>query len=190
MEREGKEEAGWAVGKDGVSKVNLKICESTRCERFASSHRYSQAQSKQAYAHMDMDLRIDLREKLDTVAPEYGLVELSYPSFTRAYGYRCTALAAADAVEGIEALLEAGTGIRIDVEYDGGKGGGEWFSGTKIWSANEYGNEKEMKGTAKKLQSGAGVVNGDEVDEMEESSKLEQGRNRKNFWVAYDALHE
>ncbi|KNZ74782.1 Cell division control protein 45 like protein [Termitomyces sp. J132] len=68
---------------------------------------FSIGQTQQPYAHMDMDLKRDLVRKLNDIAPEYGLVELSYPSFMRCFGYRSQPLSAADAVEGISALLDA-----------------------------------------------------------------------------------
>jgi len=42
---------------------------------------------RQHYAHIDMDLKHPLRDKLDAIAPEYGMIELTYPSFACCYGY-------------------------------------------------------------------------------------------------------
>ena len=54
---------------------------------------------------MNMELKRDLVDRLEATAPEYGLLELSYPSFFRCYGYRLHPLSAADAVE--EAIYNA-----------------------------------------------------------------------------------
>lgn len=130
---------------------------------------------------MEMDLKSSLRDKLDEIAPEYGLVELAYPSFMRAFGYRCPALSAADGVEGLEALLEAATGIRVDVEQEGGRGGGEWFGATKLWSIG--GVSSNDRGLSKDDLNGAD-------DDAERHARLEQKRCEKNFWVSYDAMQE
>lgn len=158
--------------------------------------RFSIQQCRQTYAFMDMDLKANLRDKLDTVAPEYGLVELTYPSFTRAHGYRCSALSAADAVEGINALLEAATGIRVVYESEGGKGGGEWFGGTKIWNVDgDQGGKDGNRGKKEELTAGrvAGNNKGQDEEgeeEMDVSMRVEMARYRRNFWVAYDAIQE
>jgi hypothetical protein len=72
---------------------------------------------------MDMDLKKTLPEKLEAIAPEYGLIELAYPSFTRTYGFQLSSLSAADAVEGLSSLLEAAVGVRLEVEREGGRNG-------------------------------------------------------------------
>ena len=61
---------------------------------------------------MAKDLKLSLRNKLDQIAPEYGLVELTYPSFTRCYGYLSQPLSACDAVEAVSALLDVAGGVR------------------------------------------------------------------------------
>jgi cell division control protein 45 len=156
---------------------------------------------------MDMDLKSTLRHKLDAIAPEYGLVELTYPSFTRAFGYRCPSLSAADAVEGLAALLEAATGVRIEVEAENGKGGGEWFGGSKTWSiegveregrddlptedkenANRGGNGG-LNGRDKQQTAAAAAATVVE-DDLDISIKAQQKQHERNFWAAYDAVHE
>ncbi|KAF8758936.1 hypothetical protein RHS01_02539 [Rhizoctonia solani] len=94
-------------------------------------------EGQQAYSHMDRNFRKDLPDLLETIAPEYGMVELQYPSFVRAYGFLTQPFAAADCVEAVSALLDAGTGVRLEVEVDGGRGGGEWFGGARIWNAGD-----------------------------------------------------
>jgi cell division control protein 45 len=82
---------------------------------------------------MDIDLKSTLRSKLEAIAPEYGLLELSYPSFTRCFGYRSPPLSAADAVEAVSALLDVAGGVRMEVEVEGARNGGEWFGGGRVW---------------------------------------------------------
>lgn len=134
---------------------------------------FSLSQCQQAYAHMDIDLRSTLRDKLEAIAPEYGLVELSYPSFSRAFGYRITSLSAADAVEGLDALLQAATGVTIEVDREAAKGGGEWFGGKLPWHLPEAAGEKP------RAEEGSGLA-----------AHADQLRGERNFWVAYDALQK
>ncbi|KAJ9104336.1 hypothetical protein QFC19_003977 [Naganishia cerealis] len=148
---------------------------------------YSLRQCQQSYAHMDIALKTTLRDQLEAIAPEYGLVESTYPSFMRAFGYRCPQLSAADAVEGLNALLEAATGVKIEVEQEGGKGGGEWFGGSKIWSTGV--NSGPRGGAAKSADVGRNATQ-NELDEMDKNDKLEQRQSERNFWICYDALQE
>ena len=134
---------------------------------------------------MDMDLKRHLPSKLDSIAPEYGLVELSYPSFTRAYGFTLASLSAADAVEGISALLEAAKGLRLEVDKEGGRGGGEWFGGTRTWTVgNREEDNKENVDPRKADGQNGGQEDGTQV------KKKEQAWHVANFWIAYDALEE
>lgn len=152
---------------------------------------FSLAQCQQLYAHMDIDLKNTLRDKLDSIAPEYGLVEPTYPSFVRAFGYRISALSAADAVEGIEALLQAATGVKIEVELDGSRGGGEWFGGAHTWSLPASGGrsyDRDGKQMTKSAIGDSQAVDGQ--DDLKANNLLEQRMNEKNFWVAYDAMQE
>lgn len=129
---------------------------------------------------MDLKLKKELPAKLESIAPEYGLVELEYPSFVRAFGFEVSALSAADAVEGFAALLEAATGLRIEVEVEGGRGGGEWFGGMRTWSV---GGDYD-------------VIEHDTAPTEETDVELgKEGRESKqwhaaNFWIAYDACDE
>ncbi|GAK66953.1 cell division control protein 45 [Moesziomyces antarcticus] len=74
---------------------------------------------RQNYTHMPLDLRRSLAVKLDAIAPEYGLTELSYRGFERSYGFQTAPLGAADVVEGVSALLVAAHGVKIEVETPG-----------------------------------------------------------------------
>ncbi|PKI85569.1 DNA replication initiation factor cdc45 [Malassezia vespertilionis] len=76
----------------------------------------SLANCRQIYAHMDLDLRKSLVQRMESIAPEYGMSDIVYRSFTRSFGFRFMPISAADAVEGISALLQAAHGVRIEVE--------------------------------------------------------------------------
>jgi cell division control protein 45 len=125
---------------------------------------------------MDMDLKKTLPEKLEAIAPEYGLIELAYPSFTRTYGFQLSSLSAADAVEGLSSLLEAAVGVRLEVEREGGRNGGEWFGGTRTWTYAEDKENVDPRG------------NTDEAPTQEK--KKEENWYAQNFWIAYDACDE
>lgn len=134
---------------------------------------------------MDMDLKKALVKKLDDVAPEYGLVELMYPSFMRCYGYHSQPFSAADAVESISALLDFAGGARLEIELEGHRHGGEWFGGRKLWEATGY--EKDLPLTGSKT-----ATNQPENNDVDDSNEDNQGLEwwKKNFWSAYDSLTE
>jgi cell division control protein 45 len=135
---------------------------------------------------MDMDLKRQLRDKLDAIAPEYGMIELTYPSFVRCYGYHMQPLSAADAVDALNALLDAATGVRIEVESDGARNGGEWFGGARVWRAAGRWGATEPK---EKVSGGS---RGQE-EEHAMTEREDEGRESwlvRNFWNAFDALEE
>ena len=142
-----------------------------------------------------MDLKKSLRQKLEDVAPEYGLVELSYPSFMRCYGYRSQPLSAADAVESISALLEIAGGVRMEIEAEGARNGGEWFSGSRIWEVTTGRQGKRHKGS---IDTDGRVSSGEMDDRAPQETISEEATLEKrpaqwwvnNFWTAFDALDE
>jgi len=143
---------------------------------------------------MDIDLKSSLRSKLDSIAPEYGLLELSYPSFTRCFGYRSPPLSAADAVEAISALLDVAGGVRMEVEVEGARNGGEWFGGGRVWEVE--GRRGERRG---RVMEGVSEVSGEDRKRTESAdgegeekleAKMEVEWWKKNFWTAFDALSE
>ena len=139
---------------------------------------------------MDMDLKRQLRDKLDAIAPEYGMVELTYPSFVRCYGYHTQPLSAADAVDALNALLDAATGVRIEVEADGVRNGGEWFGGARVWrAAGRWGvptaQEKESLRDRSQEEELAAAAEAEAEKQEERESWLV-----RNFWNAFDALEE
>ncbi|GLB35082.1 putative CDC45-like protein [Lyophyllum shimeji] len=159
---------------------------------------FSIPQTQQPYAHMDMDLKKDLLQKLNDIAPEYGLVELSYPSFMRCFGYRSQPLSAADAVEGISALLDVASGFRMEVEIEGARNGGEWFGGGRLWEADAGrdgvkrrsipGNDREPPAAAEAGRGETNGIEGAEGDEAGIETRLAHHWWSKNFWSAFDAL--
>ena len=159
----------------------LLIQEFTACTDF----RFSLQQCQQAYAHMDMNLKRDLPAKLDSIAPEYGLVELSYPSFSRQFGFSL-ALSAADAVEGLSALLEAAQGVRLEVEREGGRGGGEWFGGTRLWNIAT----KESRNPDAKGKENVDPRRSDAPPAATQEKPQEQAWHVTNFWTAFDACEQ
>ncbi|KAI8092402.1 DNA replication pre-initiation complex subunit Cdc45 [Gilbertella persicaria] len=66
---------------------------------------FSLQQCQQIYTHMDMDLKQTLKNKIEVVAPLYGLTDICFPSFTRGYGYACC-LSASDVVYALSTLIE------------------------------------------------------------------------------------
>jgi cell division control protein 45 len=90
-----------------------------RLRNFMGKMGLSLAQCRQAFEHMNLDLRQSLLQRIETIAPEYELTECIYRSFVRSYGLRCPAMGAADIVEGLEALLCAAHGVRIEVDAPG-----------------------------------------------------------------------
>ncbi|KAI9780961.1 MAG: hypothetical protein M1839_006400 [Geoglossum umbratile] len=116
----------------------------------------SLTQSRQTYAHMDMDLKRCLRERLLKYAPLYGLDGLVPPvtstsmakegwGFVRSWGWKAC-LSANDVAVIIGAILEVGkTGViyqedarkgmdRIELEDEGGVSEGEAFV-SRFWEA-------------------------------------------------------
>ncbi|KAI0810937.1 CDC45-like protein [Irpex lacteus] len=158
---------------------------------------FSVTETQQSYSHMAKDLKLTLRTKLAQIAPEYGLLELSYPSFARACGYVSQPISAGDAVEGISALLDLAEGTKMEVEVEGARNGGEWFGGGRAWDAgrNHGEDDKENKNMlARGVGGGQGKererdVNGEREEEGEEG-KGESEWWVRNFWTAYDALDD
>lgn len=151
---------------------------------------------------MDMDLKRQLQSKLEAISPEYGMVELTYPSFMRLYGFKSHPLSAADAVEAVSALLDIAGGVRMEVEVEGARNGGEWFGGGKVWEAPDKVSSEERGKIA--LVEGVNRPNGGSTSDMTGPQRLGQGDESeiggdgggelewwiRNFWTAFDALTE
>ena len=107
----------------------------------------------------------------------------------RCHGYAIPPLSAADAVDGLSALLDAATGVRIEVEVDGARHGGEWFGGGKVWRANGRWNVDDEEGRKTNGTGGDGDDENAAADEEQDEGK-ENSAFTKNFWNAFDALSE
>jgi cell division control protein 45 len=135
---------------------------------------------------MDSDLKRSLREKVESIAPEYGLFDLSYPSFVRANGYQ-SLLSASDCVEGIRALLEVAHGVR---GLDLGENSGEKERmlekvGLRRWDEEDDKENRVPNGDGT-TASAAARVETDE-DGQKKRKKSDEWWVR-NFWYAWDAL--
>ncbi|TBU35815.1 CDC45-like protein [Dichomitus squalens] len=156
---------------------------------------FSIPETQQPWQHMAKDLKESLRGKLEELAPEYGLVELSYPSFMRCYGYRSQPLSAGDAVEALSALLDIAGGTRIEVEVEGTRNGGEWFGGGKLWEGGKEGRHHNDERENVPPDVLANVVKA-QVRAQAAGDGKEGGEGEdvdwwvKNFWAAFDALSD
>ncbi|KAI5123336.1 hypothetical protein M0805_001761 [Coniferiporia weirii] len=152
---------------------------------------FSTVQSQQTYSHMDMALKKDLHAKLESITPEYGMVELSYASFTRCCGYRSLPLSAADSVEAVSALLDAAGGVRLEIEIEGARNGGEWFGSGKVWQL--HGQQTRWRDDERE-----NIPPGEQPaprkptaeEEEEEGTKKQVQWWVRNFWSAFDALND
>lgn len=187
MEGAGTETADRVVGKDGVG-LSTSLTHILQFSDDTTS--FSMNETQETYSHMAKDLKFSLRDKLDQIAPEYGLVELTYPSFTRCQGYLSQPISAADAVEAVAALLDVAGGVRMEVEIEGSRNGGEWFGGGRVWEAGgREGAPRRDDDKENVLAGGVGASRGKEKDAGGESGEELQWWVR-NFWTAYDALDE
>ncbi|KAK7035719.1 cell division control protein 45 [Favolaschia claudopus] len=185
--------SGYVAGKLGIWKERGR----KRLTGLLAKMGFSLLQTQQPYSHMDLDLKKTLVQKLNDVAPLYGLVELAYPSFIRCFGYRSQPLSAADAVEGISALLDVAEGIKLEVEVEGARNGGEWFGGGKIWEAtssmrdNSRRKREERENIPPGGQHNAGASKtkpAGEGDEIGAEGSKDVQWWVKNFWTAFDSL--
>ena len=148
---------------------------------------------------MDISLKKDLQTKLESITPEYGMVELTYASFMRCCGYRSLPLGAADSVEAVSALLDAASGVRLEVEVEGARNGGEWFGAGRTWALHGQHNkwadderENDPPGGALPPPASSGA-NGKKQIEEEKDEAPKKGTVQpwvQNFWSAYDSLNE
>ncbi|KAI8143065.1 CDC45 family [Fennellomyces sp. T-0311] len=66
---------------------------------------FSIQECEQVYTHMNIRLKEMLRDKIETVAPLYGLTDICFPSFARTFGWKLR-FSASDAVYSLVTLLE------------------------------------------------------------------------------------
>ncbi|KAI5475703.1 hypothetical protein MNV49_001037 [Pseudohyphozyma bogoriensis] len=144
---------------------------------------YSLLQAHESYEHMDAELKKDLYRNMEQLAPEYGLDDLNYQSFIRKSGHSVD-ISAHDAVEGLGALLEVATGVRLDFGNRTMGGGAimreEWGDGIKGFHQRNGTEGREV----------ARAKNQEEEEEDEEEKYERKGREEalRNFWLTWDAL--
>ncbi|KAI7902091.1 CDC45 family [Cokeromyces recurvatus] len=142
---------------------------------------FSLQQCQQIYTHMDMDLKQILRDKIEVVAPLYGLTDICFPSFTRTYGWECC-LSASDVVYSLSTLLETSPAAAIQL----GTAVNIKETEEESFTDNEDEDPKDDSGkTAEmgRLNSSNGYNN---------HGLLGSERSKwwmKNFYAAYDALN-
>jgi len=123
--------------------------------------RFSIPQTQQLYAHMD-------------------------PSFVRCFGYRAPPLSAADAVEALSALLDVAGGVRMELEVEGARHGGEWFGGGRVWEGSKHANGEPRESREREGANKSGEGEAESPDDAEERTEVAWWV--RNFWAAYDAL--
>lgn len=108
-----------------------------------------------------MDLKQMLRNKIEVVAPLYGLTDICFPSFTRSYGWECC-LSASDVVYSLSTILETSpaAAIRLGIEIE-----------------HRHGNDNDWKPTH--LSSDTTELRCGRRDWW-----------MRNFYTAYDALKD
>ncbi|KAG8954563.1 hypothetical protein FRC03_011424 [Tulasnella sp. 419] len=175
--------SGYVANKLGTWKEEGK----GRLQRLLAKMGLSIQQYQQAYTYMDLQLRQQLTDQFDKIAGEVGLVDLSYMTFTKSYGYEMARTCAADVVAGIQALLEAAVGVRIYVPTEGGAGGGELFGPRRLWHLKRDGASKGKESSSSKMAEEKRREDGEGEDEEE---RLLDGEKvwQTNFWIAFDAL--
>ncbi|KAK6908892.1 hypothetical protein I203_102898 [Kwoniella mangroviensis CBS 8507] len=185
--------SGYVAGRLGIWKEKGR----KKLQGLLAKMGFSLQQCQQSWSHMDMDLKRKLPEQLESIAPEYGLIELSYPSFTRSFGFQLTSLSSADAVEVISSLLDIAVGVRLEVDREGGRGGGEWFGGTTRWNVNTRESEssradgkenQDPNDSSANEEDGGGQGDGEGL--AEEKKKRRDNWGTTNFWIAYDACDD
>lgn len=177
--------------------MSLTLCVLFRCPL---------ADSTEAYQHMDPKYKapfvqrfkdLIIRRRADSVAPDHSLKveELFFESFVRKAGFRID-LSALDAVEGISALLEVATGVRLDFGNAVGGRRGVTLGGHEAARVNE-GREEWSEGIKSWVGKGGDKENRRpmvEEDDEEGESEIEKKERKekewatRNFWLAWDGL--
>ncbi|GAA99765.1 uncharacterized protein L969DRAFT_95680 [Mixia osmundae IAM 14324] len=146
---------------------------------------YSLSQARQSWVHMDMDLKRALPAKIESIAPEYELDDLSFPSFCRSYGM-AGPLSASDAVEGLGALLEVSCGVKLDFSGLGGQA--EWDSSVvRAWSYGRYGDSETARVDKEHVRAEAPNIQA-ESDELALVKIKSSAWWVRSFSTAWDAM--
>jgi len=145
---------------------------------------------------MASDLKASLIPSVTQLAPEYGLDDLLFPSFLRRSGYR-SELSAADAVEGLGALLEVASGVRLDFNAASGAAAagmaGQGKSSTKVQILGSGREEwaSRFGGARAREKQDEPAEGEEETDDQkaERRAKRDKDDRERNFWLAWDALN-
>ncbi|KAG6612927.1 cell division control protein 45 [Phytophthora cinnamomi] len=148
----------------------------TELHRFLARMGFSLRQSQQKFSYMPLEMKQMLREKTQEMAPEFGLDELFYGSFKRTFAFQYQ-LCAADAVYGLQALLEApesyvGAVFEAETQHQQHNSLTRLFSLDSIMSSTSNAVEKDGK---------------DQDAEAAEESPQDDFR-QQNFMLAHTAL--
>lgn len=130
------------------------------------SSRFSLQQSREAYTHMDIDLKKILRSKIEFIAPHYGLLDICYSSFHKSHGFKCQ-ISASDAVYALAALLEASPEVATRL-------------GAKVEWRDENIDREDNKENSSSEENG--------LNDKEQRSGNDDNWWLRNFYTAYDAL--
>ncbi|GAA5907345.1 DNA replication initiation factor CDC45 [Sporobolomyces salmoneus] len=173
----------------------------------------SLAEISEDYINMSMESKQTLASKMQEQTPAHSLYDLAYPSFIRKDGFK-TDFSAADYVDVISSILEAGTGVRLNFEqvrtrkgalaalYAKNRGGmvgqhdaATQNNGREVWEPrSRLGREDEGKENRRPGEEGRGRTEEEEEEGMTEKQKRERREEKerdwrkKNFWLAWDAL--
>ncbi|KAI9469765.1 MAG: DNA replication pre-initiation complex subunit Cdc45 [Benjaminiella poitrasii] len=175
--------SGYVASKLGVWKDAGK----KRLNNMFAKMGFSLQQCQQIYTHMDMDLKQMLRDKIEVVAPLYGLTDICFPSFTRTYGWECC-LSASDVVYSLSTILETSPAAATQL-------------GTTVnWNEAEetYADDEEDDAKHKDAANGLDSSSPPEADRNSSDTSgygsngiLSSERTNwwmRNFYTAYDAL--
>lgn len=172
----------------------------------------------QPYMSMSVTFKRDLREKLGSKGPLYGLHDLCFPSFQRQYGFKC-AVSASDSVYAMTALLDGGLGwlkkvgtkeaastlisasIGASAARNGGQGGHQADAAVGVGGSLVHSNETGVGTGMRTGVAGYSVQKssyGDWADasndkenvvsDDEDGKEEDRDRWKANFYVAVDAL--
>ncbi|CAO1627391.1 unnamed protein product [Sympodiomycopsis kandeliae] len=158
---------------------------------------FSLSHSRQNYNHMPMDLRNSLLKQLNSIAPEYGLGEISLQSFIKYFGFRSIPFSALDMVESLNALLTAATGVKIEVE-DEGLVFGNSSVGTKGYASNGTPTSSELFASKRQWhlpgshgdssQEERGDIDGNGDEDGDDNTNSGSSSWSRNFFITYSAL--
>lgn len=161
---------------------------------------FAQAETQQSYSHMSLAVKNNLVHQLESIAPEYAMTELNYPSFVRARGWKGQGMSAADEVDVLATIMDVAYGYKMEVEIEGGRNGGEWFGGGKVWEGRQASRLTHRKDherenippgdASNRARQKSSTEDGVEVDEPPEGSKQDLPWWQQNFWAAFDALSD